>query len=209
MSRDCAHAELDELEAYVMGLLAGEEKDRLEAHVVTCPRCAAALSAEAEREMALFRAMGRIARPQPFFERVGSWLVTLSVYRLRAWRARGARALRYLEATTTALPMAALAALVLALSSPRIEGPGDPAGAMAPFLGFSGSFSAMVEGERGADFPVLACLAAGPGAMCQAGVPDDAGAEPPVADWGPAEPGVCWPDRGGRTASCTLQSRDP
>jgi len=207
-ARESAHAELHELEAYVMEMLAGAERERFEAHVGICARCAAALGAEADREMVLVRALAQIARPRPWFERAGSWFTSLSRYRLRAWRVRGGLALRYLEATTTALPMAALAALVLTLSTPQTDG-GRPAGTMAPFSGFSGSFSAMEDRVREAAFPALACLALDEGAVCQAGAPDGPSERQTAAGWRPEEPGACWPDRGGRAGSCALQSRDP
>jgi len=168
------HVELEELEAYVMGVLAGRDKQHLEAHVGRCARCAAALAAEADREMLLVRAWPQLVRPRPWTRRALSWLATWSGYRLRAWRVRATLAVRCLEASSTALPVAALAALVLTVTSAGIDVQRYPGlGEAAVLSRLVGASPGPGEPASGLGYPVLACLALEKSAMCQVGTLSD------------------------------------
>jgi len=205
------HAELEELEAYVMGILGEAEKQRLEAHVGICPRCAAALAAEAGREMLLLRAWQHLVRPRPWPRRALAWLATWSGYRLGAWRVRATLALRCLEAASTAVPLAALAVLGLALSSAEFSphGTGGPL-RQERYVGLgSTALSELLAARAGADglgpesgHPVLACLAFDEGAICAAGALE-------IDPIGGFESAACWPERGVGARSCAIQSRGP
>ena len=56
------HATSAELELYVLGALAGEQADRVEAHCVRCAACAAALAGEARLETAFEQVAVRSTR---------------------------------------------------------------------------------------------------------------------------------------------------
>jgi hypothetical protein len=60
MSRE--HATSAELELYVLGALAGEQAERVEAHCVQCAACAAALAGEARLETAFEQVAVRSTR---------------------------------------------------------------------------------------------------------------------------------------------------
>ena len=60
MSRE--HATSAELELYVLGALAGEQAERVEAHCVRCAACAAALAGEARLETAFEQVAVRSTR---------------------------------------------------------------------------------------------------------------------------------------------------
>jgi hypothetical protein len=59
------------IERFVLGMLDGPGEARLSAHVRCCPPCAAALAAEARRELALQAIVPRVARRSPRRERGG------------------------------------------------------------------------------------------------------------------------------------------
>jgi hypothetical protein len=99
------HATSAELELYVLGALAGEQAERVEAHCVRCAACAAALAGEARLETA--------------FEQVA----------VRSTRVSTARATRAAAYGTAGL--LAMAAAVAALWIGRASGAAGEGGATA------------------------------------------------------------------------------
>lgn len=150
-----AHAEQDELSAYLDGELAGPERARVEEHLRGCPRCSAALRA-LEATLEDVRSLG-----EPVPDASGSFALRAAIGRER----RGSRMYRWVPAAAAAA-IAGVAVIALSL------GGGEPTGFSGPTLHIESPeliASGVDYDERAAEARVLALAQGATGAEVAGG----------------------------------------